>query len=120
MLNTTSDDETAITIPRGNVQITPTPIVAALFQRRMYVVGAVGEVPQVNAPVQVLAASAGSSACGVVVVPGVTPIAFGRPKPSDCAVPVAWMIDNSKSRGRSDAAERISADAWLIVRLLER
>jgi hypothetical protein len=51
MFQTTADDETGITKPRGNVQITPTPIVAALFQRRANTSGTVGLVPHDNAVV---------------------------------------------------------------------
>ena len=61
MLNTTIEDETGIIKPRGKVQIIPTPIVAAEFQRLRYTVGAVGEVAQVSAVVVTQAGAPGSS-----------------------------------------------------------
>jgi hypothetical protein len=83
MFHTTADDETGITNPRGNVNITPTPIVAAEFHRRVNTLGTVGDVPNVNAVVVTQTGAPGSSLTNVDVVPGVTPIACGRPKPND-------------------------------------
>jgi len=83
MFQTTADDDTGITKPRGNVQTTPTPIVAAEFQRRANTSGTVGEVAHDSAVVVTQTGEPGSSLIGVDVPPGVTPIACGLPNPKD-------------------------------------
>jgi hypothetical protein len=67
----TIEDETGITNPLGNVQITPVPTVAGREILRKKFVGAVGPVPQANAVVTVPAGSPGSSANTVIGAVGV-------------------------------------------------
>lgn len=83
MFQTTTEDDTGTENPRGNVQTTPTPIVAAEFQRRAKTSGTVGEVAHDRAVVVTHTGAPGSSLIGVDVPPGVTPIACGLPKPKD-------------------------------------
>src|SRR5678815_6021098 len=73
-------------IPRGNVKITPTPIVAGKPTRRMSIVGLVGDVPAAR-KLLVTATSPGFSGVSTTGDVGVTALAAGRPKL--CAVAVA-------------------------------
>jgi len=75
MFHTTMLDETGMMKPRGKVQMIPTPIVAALFQRRVKTSGTVGLVPHERAVDVTQTGDPGSSRTGVDVPPGVTPIA---------------------------------------------
>jgi hypothetical protein len=61
MFHTTALLETGITKPRGKVQITPTPMVAALFQRLANTSGTVGDVAQESAVVVTHTGEPGSS-----------------------------------------------------------
>jgi hypothetical protein len=111
MFQTTALDDTAIEKPRGHVHTTPTPAVAALFHRRANTSGTVGLVAQDSAVVVTHTGDPGSSRIGVDVPPGVIPIAWGRPKPSDCAVAVNWMIDSSRMVALTAAVVRSSKHA---------
>lgn len=111
IFQTTAEDDTGITKPLGNVQMMPTPIVAAEFQRLANTNGTVGEVAHDSAVVVTQTGDPGSSLIGVLVPPGVTPIACGLPKPRDWAVAVAWMIESSSKVARTAAVVRISRQA---------
>ena len=72
MFQTTAPAETGIIKPRGKVNITPTPMVAAEFHRLANTSGTVGDVPQVNAVCVTHTGEPGSSLINVASVPGVT------------------------------------------------
>src|SRR3989304_7787622 len=107
--------ETAMMSPRGNVRMTPAPIVAGRFRRRKKFNGTVGPVPHAKAVCKVPAGSATSSARTVIGVVGVTPIACGRPRPMTEAVAAAINHPRSLRAPRSVAAVLNSKLAFAIV-----
>lgn len=97
----TKFDETATRIPRGKVKMTPVPMVAGPAQRRMSLVGFVGDVAHAKTLCVVPAGEAGSSASRVTGEVGVTPFAAGRPRLYWLAVPMAMKMPASKTAARS-------------------
>ena len=75
MIQMTTELESAMSIPRGNVQMTPAPTAAGHEMRRLKFGGTVGAVPQATAAVvldvEAPASFSATKFCGVV---GVDPI----------------------------------------------
>jgi hypothetical protein len=107
--------------PRGNVQITPAPMVAGVLRRRKKFVGAPGCVVHAKQAVVTDAAALAlsDSAKKLTGLVGVTPFEDGRPKPQVLAVPVFCEMPISMICGLLvDAEMRDHAELAIVVLLV--